>query len=82
MTEQSARTSRGQLMLSDADLQVIRSKSWGDALLTLLTNREFHFLKRESEACKYLTSHCGLCGLYTRRSEYIIDGKMEAFKIK
>ena len=54
-------------MLTDDDLQVLRSKPWGSALLTLVTNRDFRRLSSEREACQYLTEHCGLCGLYVGR---------------
>ena len=67
MTALPDRAVRGHRMLTDEDLQVIRAKPWGSALLTLVTNRDFRRLSAEREACQFLTDYCGLCGLYVGR---------------
>ena len=65
-----------------------------EQLVTILLGLKTHDSKRDSlymrislnGHCKgilfWRCSSCGLCGLYTRRLEYIIDGKIEAFKIE
>ena len=67
MSLQPERAVRGSQMLTDDDLQVIRGHSWGTALLTIITDREFHRLHHEQDACQYLTEFCGICGLHVGR---------------
>ena len=64
---QPERAVRGDLMLTDAQLQVIRTKPWGTALLTIVPERDFHRLHHERESCQYLTEYCCLCGLHVGR---------------
>jgi hypothetical protein len=49
MAHNPERAIRGDQLLSDDDLQVLRGQPWGDRLLTLLTERQFHLVHRERE---------------------------------
>jgi hypothetical protein len=67
MAHNPERAIRGDQLLSDDDLQVLRGQPWGDRLLTLLTERQFHLVHREREACDFLVNYCGLCGIWVGR---------------
>ena len=67
MTSLHDRAIRGDSLLSDEDLQVLRTKPWGHTLLSIVTDRRFHQVRQEREACEYLTSYCGICGLFVGR---------------
>ena len=67
MAHDPERAIRGDRLLSDADLQVLRDKPWGQRLLTLLTNRQFDLVHQEREACDFLMNYCGICGIWVGR---------------
>ena len=60
---------RGNRMLTDAELQHLRSLEFGPRVLEIVANRSWRDLTRESAACQYLTTTCCLCGHYAGRTQ-------------
>eukprot|EP00435_Cladocopium_sp_Y103_P026600 s344_g6.t1 len=60
---------RGLKLLSDADLRNVLSQEWGRRLLTIVSHRNWHHPKKETEACQYLSCRCCLCDQYVGRSQ-------------
>ena len=60
---------RGNRMLTDAELQHLRSLEFGPRVLEIVANRSWRDLTQESAACQYLTTTCCLCGHYAGRTQ-------------
>ena len=67
---QSSQThSTGTRLLTATDLDLLRSKSWGDSVLHMIATDTLHNLEHEWEACQYLSKQCFLCGLQLSRTQ-------------
>ena len=60
---------RGAAMLTDADLLNILSQEWGRRVLTIVGSRTWHHMKKETDACRYLTNRCCLCDQFVGRTQ-------------
>eukprot|EP00435_Cladocopium_sp_Y103_P068199 s396_g31.t1 len=52
---------RGQTMLTETDLQVLRQSAFGHQLCNIVERRAWRELEREHVACEFLRKHCILC---------------------
>ena len=60
---------RGRQMLTQADLQNVASQEWGPRVLTIVGNRHWHHMKKETDACQYLATRCCICDQYLGRTQ-------------
>ena len=60
---------RGSRMLTDPDLANLKSKSFGETVLTIVRTRNWQLLRHEAEACEYLSKYCFLCGHFAGRCQ-------------
>ena len=60
---------RGQQLITDADLQNLKSQEWGNRILTIVGTRNWHHMRGEKAACEYLASRCCLCDQFLGRTQ-------------
>lgn len=60
---------RGHVMLTDADLLNVKSQEWGRRILTIVGSRTWHHMKKETDACQYLSQRCCLCDQFVGRTQ-------------
>ena len=60
---------RGQTLLTDSDLQNVKSQTWGTRVLTIVGSRNWHHMKKEQEACHYLAKRCCICDHFFGRAQ-------------
>ena len=60
---------RGQVFLTDSDLQNVTSQAWGNRVLTIVSSRNWHHMKKEQEACHYLAKRCCICDHFFGRAQ-------------
>ncbi|CAL1159315.1 unnamed protein product, partial [Cladocopium goreaui] len=60
---------RGQIQLSSTDLQNITSQEWGPRILTIVGSKNWHHMKKETDACMYLANRCCLCDQFLGRTQ-------------
>ena len=60
---------RGTALLTQADMQLLSSQTWGDRMLSILEDQALHLLRHETEACRYLSKYCFICGQHLHRTQ-------------
>ena len=60
---------RGTTLLTDSDLRNILNQEWGRRILTIVGNRSWHHMRKETAASTYLANRCCLCDQFLGRTQ-------------
>lgn len=60
---------RGTTVLTDSDLRDILNQEWGRRILTIVGNRTWHHMRKETAASTYLANRCCLCDQFLGRTQ-------------
>ena len=59
--------SRGLRLLTNAEMTPFMQHSFGPRVIAIMHDRTWHRILRETDACRYLTNRCFLCGTFFTR---------------
>ena len=60
---------RSTRILTQTDLEHVQNLSFGNRLLCLIQDSDWHLVKRDAEICEYLSRKCVLCGFTFGRTQ-------------
>ena len=60
---------RGTTILTDSDLRNVQNQEWGTRILTIVGNRAWHHMRKETVASTYLATRCCLCDQFLGRTQ-------------